>query len=921
MGSNPLKAVKAKVQVRQQWGGTWIDQPYLIPVEWTLAAAPSIGQATFRYNAGPEIKREDSNTFGAFSPLSIVNYFCRILILRDDSPPGTEWFPIWHGIIPDDETTLRSDSQLVADQRITAYELAYVFDQVTLDYAQVFEAGCSSSPVRIDRSPAFNERHPRGGRAVLGNRSESQYNGTNGGIFPIASYVFQKNGREWTSLQILDYLRAWYFPSQFAVGFGGLPGMLSILIEIHDFDGLSLWKAINRLATRRRGIVFDLRVNPSDESLVLHLQSTSAVDISFGSLTLPANTEKITFGLPTEFPYTHLMGDVPFRLSSLNLYDRLVVRGQPVKVTFTVSFADGTLAVAWDTSKEEPYRQALGAGQDANRNDQFRSREEFRGVFTAFKFPDNWDGKAKDGAGGGQKNNVFPTCLPDGSVGFSTLGNFWLGGKRLERDLPFQQDTDYSANVPKIPERESPPRWTQKPFRPLLVLIKDDQASRQHTKDDHWHLVDRLTGFDSPPASVAVRPLDFGLGFEFNGGLRHQWALGHWPAATPDTHRQPDFNYEKLLATVLLETDVRQFLAEDLAANPQRPKIINVPSAEYWAVVTGAVVDMDADGGLKRIGSANLVLRNDLAKLQAVMAFAKAWYGQVRQAVTLPIRDLLLNSQAASPLIVGSMLVGIQGLSIPNGVQVGTVVTARRFNYETQTETIETGHAEQDFSIDDMLDDTAASAPAEVARQVAAVPAVRRIIEAQAFMNVREPLAPLVESRSLYRRGILLSTIQEGGWAMVQPICTGPPATSGSGTSGAAADGHDCCRDPDPDRVWSVIGCANAGEMIAYFWNQDVADDVDGTCGRYETAPCGTDCEDSPVGSSAAGGEDACASAECMAVCAWETTQYVARVVADCDIPCQCGFAEGTCFVPGEVTFCPCHLPGTTWEWNEGCHS
>jgi hypothetical protein len=119
-----------------------------------------------------------------------------------------------------------------------------------------------------------------------------------------------------------------------------------------------------------------------------------------------------------------------------------------------------------------------------------------------------------------------------------------------------------------------------------------------------------------------------------------------------------------------------------------------------------------------------------------------------------------------------------------------------------------------------------------------------------------------VKRPAVYRRVVLLDDLLVGGYADAEVVCDAGGSSGGS--SGADAD---CCRTPATIRVYHAFGCAvedgsevvaEAGREIGALLNEDLDDEVDGTCGRYEAAidDCPEACEGDSSGSGSSGDDD-----------------------------------------------------------------
>ena len=103
---------------------------------------------------------------------------------------------------------------------------------------------------------------------------------------------------------------------------------LEEIIDSWEVSGLTVWQAINRVIDRRKGMGCWLEVNHKTNTVQLRTFSITDRPIAYGLQTIPANGMPVYWEQPDEYPYTHLAGDLSFRVTTQNQFDRLVVRGE-----------------------------------------------------------------------------------------------------------------------------------------------------------------------------------------------------------------------------------------------------------------------------------------------------------------------------------------------------------------------------------------------------------------------------------------------------------------------------------------------------------------------------------------------------------------------------------------------------------------
>lgn len=215
--------------------------------------------------------------------------------------------------------------------------------------------------------------------------------------------------------------------------------------------------------------------------------------------------------------------------------------------------------------------------------------------------------------------------------------------------------------------------------------------------------LDRAHQLDYPECSLGLR--DSGLGVVVKSEANHVFGLNHFDPTTSEI--APEFDYETLLATVTIQTDIAiraripvyASIYESIGADGSpittavqtptgRQIYIQVPGKHVWFVAPWTVTALD--GGMLeffRDGVSGL-LRDDSADIRAIAALAYIWYGQQRASAEFVIANLLPH------FAIGDMVRStISGWFFQ---QVGTCVTAIECDYQEMRRTVTTGYSEMD---------------------------------------------------------------------------------------------------------------------------------------------------------------------------------------------------------------------------------
>jgi hypothetical protein len=242
--------------------------------------------------------------------------------------------------------------------------------------------------------------------------------------------------------------------------------------------------------------------------------------------------------------------------------------------------------------------------------------------------PKAWHWRAAE-RGRGDKHDVSPKLTASGDLDESGPGGVLLPantrnwGHRLLRSIPIRKEGASTSYQPEFRE-------------PFVLAYRD-------TAPTGYFYVDQPSSLDDIPGSV--RMLDADFGFEVRMSPRHQLAKNHWGGATASLTPAPKYDWEKLVATVAVETDER-FRAEVDVADGDADRVLEiyVEDASLWWIAPDTVTDV-TNGALVRAYTASefptgKVLRSDATRLQRVAALAQAWYGRSRAVLELSAQGL-----------------------------------------------------------------------------------------------------------------------------------------------------------------------------------------------------------------------------------------------------------------------------------------
>jgi len=669
-GQTRSKALVA-VEVCEHWGDAWQRVNYLEPISHTDIVAPQIGTASFLYHYG-RIKREDRASFSSYNEIDLNDWYVRVVDLRTSAIN-------WTGVIVTDFLTPYGGSDGAGVQRIEAFSLCHELDREQI--RSVLAKDGTGAIIEIEDVPDVNQKYKRGVE-LFGNVSLEPH--TDGAV------VFSSEGEVCTARMLCEMLLARHTPENgptFA-----LAGEVSVLENIRDIwkiKGKTPWDIITKIISRDRGLALSEIV--SGDTVQLYVSTILETDVSVGGVVVPANSHQVQINLDQSLDIkdsTQIVRSTSFK------FDRIEVRGKKsILACFTVGYLDGTVEEGWtDESRIEydladsvrPAHASLSNADKELFNDDFRNSDAVSAVFVKHRIPRDWDKQVGTGDGG-TKAYALPVCDDNGQVSVGPDTPFFPMGKHFETWLPFEEGVDYSVSpavaVGQLDDAEPS-------FVPPFALVENPDFAGE------WIYCNK--GTDEIPGSAAdfaVYPREMAFGVEAKP--RHLYGLGYFdPDAAALTATDPELEYDTIMATVAMRTDqVLKVVAtrSGLASGERiRTKLIEVDGAEYWYAVPGTVIGVNHDKTLKRYAG-NGVLRDDSYRLREIAAFALAWYGRDRRAITLDVTRIEMLAPLGS-LVVGTVTAG-------TFLSIGTIVSSRTCTYGEEPNTkLQTEWAEIDFS-------------------------------------------------------------------------------------------------------------------------------------------------------------------------------------------------------------------------------
>lgn len=708
-------------------GGTWTAEPDFHSVTLLEGLAPTIDQATLVWPFGNLVGVDGARA----EPLDIEGKYVRIEFLETDGSTVTK---TWYGYIADRAQTSFDLQQIPAsdppeyrwkygDQTWIAYGLEWFLGRQTV-------AGPTSENAdRQYRAIGYNVGVGDG--RDLDTAKRGNMHATN----DPPTFDFSDDAIEWDAWSIVRHLLANQCPRDHAdnpapadwVVAASAEPFLNWYHPTVQVEHMSLLTVLERVIDRNRGLIWWLQINALGE---IELQVSSSAP---SPVTLPDASE-----LPEALAKALLYHDASMHADAPQItrdgarrYDRVRVRGARRTCTFTAIGPDtlpnalghydfpidihSRLVPAWDSSLASQYVEALahddGGGpvdpdyasyddaEKAMRNDAYRRREEFAGVFTHFKVVF------------GQTNAepLSPDINPEtGSIlGYHT--EITRRSVRLMRNTQLIAGVSYADATAPVANRGAD--VGEEPRPPMLfcflprgtgnIPITFGQVSSTipglpaTSSDAGWRFAELLTdyletvfevGDVHPPTTYTYRaPTNFemrilegdaGVWITPAGGqpphrLDFQFAT---PAAYEPTRTPASFFYGDLAVTVTAEWDAFCEATYPLANLPEDVPlnelvIIIGERARFDWLAEGTVYDIDRNGVPLQVQTGG-ALRDDRALCEQIARLAVAWYGEERATVTWS--GELGKSTAAwyawKFLTIGKLITGVQ--YVEGGVMV-----------------------------------------------------------------------------------------------------------------------------------------------------------------------------------------------------------------------------------------------------------
>jgi hypothetical protein len=724
-------ALPIYAQTAKSLQGPWTTRPEIEPIR-AVRSTGKPAKADFMrrhgrmYPAG-SASRADRDT------LDLGGLYVRIVMSY-----GLQYQPLWWGVVQDTERRIYGTAPVdTGDQMYVAYDLKQLLERIHIDKSYVQDSTDTSAYRTVDTVFDFNGSQ-NFGRQLWKNRSATKTENASTGQ---SSYLFSDDidtATYWTNADIIEYLCAWFSPGGFNIAATGQLQDTLTYVTRNRLRGLTLIQAFNHLADHRRGVAWDLRPEElsfgsknSKPTINLVIFSTLGDAISYGDVVVPANAEQINFYLQNDSIFEkHRVID-----STGNVYDRVIVSGQPVTVAFSPSYDNELLEAGWSSAEETAYKAVSLA--DAASNDAERKTDKYERVYQVHRIKRDWEWKylvetIQDGPGANsncancdfsQPNAVFDDLLYcnnlsspfyNTSVEATHVCDFWEGdaiGNTITTEYAVCPTVDDNGVV----DAKTPVNGVTrgKSFERSLPIIKTPSATSTEPEylepfgvvsiGGTYYQLDALNdGTNSE--NVGLRMHDGELAIVCKPTVNHVLGSGSFSAATHGpTNNDPIADYNNLAFTVAVKGDERLQVVATSATyqDKESPKTlyIDVDDAETWLVLPKTILGVTNGALVTTDDETVLTVRDDSDRLRRIAALALAFYSRRRYALDITARTITYPAKPGQYV----RDVYVSG----DSDAAGSVVSSITWDFQAGTTNLQTGFINIDvnaFDIPNMSD-------------------------------------------------------------------------------------------------------------------------------------------------------------------------------------------------------------------------
>jgi len=776
-----LRHPSHKVYMRVHWGSEWEEVAHCYAVgqvAWLMP--PNFSSATLEWQYGLATRplSTTAEVVEPFHPSNLIGRYVKIEWDASDVPDEEEEdykLPVFYGCVVgvvdawagdgDD-----ADAEPVARgiQRFTVHGIESILDMTPImssfvmtiddeDQQQITEIGRCLNFNKINAGSVDHRQRLEGNMTSLYVEDEVNcFDGSGGSPSEDEEADFDPP-IPWTLAHIVAYLLHFHSPKdangdhivKFTVRRNEcFNGLIEHEIAVDDYENMTVWRLLNHLIDRRRGLGW--RLEPAEQEVD---GEDGATELTFEVVLFAFVAEQVKLPIGGELrPDEERVFDVDLtgdRLAQIVVhtdghlkYHQVIARGArrgsivnvsnhsdagDARIPLAADWStadDDALAEDWDSGVTEiPGYKDLTLEQQKAARDRYRRLHKFDRLWSHFTIARTWDGLNDGGA------PVFPQLDAEGEP-TDESEEFWLPGLRLDRTLPLLAGVDYSderiADVEENPDesiladiRAMPPN-VHPEYLPLLCYVYLDQGDEDSWRPSHMlGMVDGISG--GLPYTISCTPQETGPGVILKvrgGGRVTQRVLSGLDTPEGDDGVGQSYTIDavdKTLVVAYVQQD--QFLehrvplddeVEDHEGEPPdviRRMVVSMPDCHLdWVpryTIVGHHLWKEGEDATEILGFklANTTkgawLRDDRKRLKTAAELAAKWYLVTRKPITITWTRLRKFFQLGD-FITTLKQVAREDSDDAFELDVNTPVTAVRYDLDTGTTTVQTAFAELD---------------------------------------------------------------------------------------------------------------------------------------------------------------------------------------------------------------------------------
>lgn len=612
----PKTLVAPAVYLRETWSDSWVQSTEL---EFIAAKSCSSGQdlgvceVARRYG---QVMAPGEDVYSVRTPLALNGYWLRV-----DMYDGAQWVTQWVGRI-ESESRQTFGAPVVDEvaiptgiQRWRAYEPSQYLRKIHVSgsYWLGYDGESNEELRQVEWVPDVNSRDRH--NTLVGNRTAEKWE--------TETYLF--GGTDlWTRQDYLEYILFRFASVTDGPAFV-LDGAYAVLADVSDAidmrDTQTVDSVLKKLISPKIGLDYKISYDGVNDQFSVYVYSLAATATTFETATLPANTNDVYFdrGSALDVVGVNLVESDDHNYSTIRILGKRAVVCLSLR-GFTDDGHGATLYKGWTNDEETDYLAGTGLESEPEEHDEARQRDEMSDVFQTYIAPEEFD-----------PDTVYarPTINGDGTVSTDTSSDKWQNSVRRTLNwVPLYQGIDYTqgapATIPTDAELMRPMAW-----------IKDEETAR-------------YVPIDTVGMSLSVLAQQWGI--HVGASPNHLLALGYFDGAAA-TKTEPKYDYTTLCCTVAIESDQRLKLEQALVGGDGSVMEVVDETAELWYLAKRAILGCTQDAGELYLSESGVVLRNDITRLNMLMAGAISRYQVSRYRAEIALKGLLPWSS-----MVGGML-------------------------------------------------------------------------------------------------------------------------------------------------------------------------------------------------------------------------------------------------------------------------